>query len=307
VSLPAGYRIRPVDPVADLAAAVAIQVACDLFDIGFSDNEETWICDDWSESAHRGSWVVEDAAGEPCAYANISATDPGLTIDGYAAVLPQHRGAVRAGLIAHVEAEARRIAVGSPMMIVTFSATEGGGPVAETLGFTFSRAFWHMERGIDESFDATAPPTGVRLRPYIPPDDDRVGWELLEATFAGHYAIDPRPYEAYRSDVLEHERWDPSLVAFAEIGRDPIGIVVTEVIDGVGWVDDVGVRADVRGRGIGRALLEHGFALLAARGVERVQLNVDSRNATGATRLYEAAGMTVRRSYDCYEKRLVAG
>ncbi|MDP9185150.1 MAG: hypothetical protein M3O29_05730, partial [Actinomycetota bacterium] len=76
MSLRAGYRIRPVDPIADLAAAVAIQVACDLFDVGFADHEETWIRDDWSESAHRGSWVVEDAAGEPCAYANISATDP---------------------------------------------------------------------------------------------------------------------------------------------------------------------------------------------------------------------------------------
>ena len=65
------------------------------------------------------------------------------------------------------------------------------------------------------------------------------------------------------------------------------------------------VRA--RGRGVGRALLEHGFALLAARGVERIQLNVDSQNATGATRLYERAGMTIRRSFDCYEKALGSG
>ena len=61
-----------------------------------------------------------------------------------------------------------------------------------------------------------------------------------------------------------------------------------------------------RGRGIGRALLEHALGVLAARGATRVQLNVDSGNETGATRLYEAAGMIVRRWFDCYEKRLVA-
>lgn len=83
-----------------------------------------------------------------------------------------------------------------------------------------------------------------------------------------------------------------------------MGIVVGEIIDAIGWIDDVGVKAASRGRGIGRALLDNGFRLLAERGVDRVQLNVDSENATGATRLYERADMTIRRSFDCYEKRL---
>ena len=75
----------------------------------------------------------------------------------------------------------------------------------------------------------------------------------------------------------------------------------------VGWIGDLGVIEAGRGRGVGRALLEHGFASLAARGASRIQLNVDSANATGATRLYEAAGMTVRRSFECYEKHLTPG
>jgi hypothetical protein len=33
-------------------------------------------------------------------------------------------------------------------------------------------------------------------------------------------------------------------------------------------------------------------------------LNVDAGNETGATRLYEKAGMTVRRAFHAYEKRL---
>ena len=307
MSFPAGYRVRDVDPVADISVAAAIQEACDQFDVGFADNEETWVRDDWNGSSHRGAWIVEDASGEPVAFATLAATDPAASIDAYGAILPAHRAALRVPFIEQLEAWARRIAVGAPTMIMPFATTEAVGPVAESLGFVFSRAFWHMERPIDAAFQAIAPPSGVRLRPYRSPEDDRLGWELLEETFAGHYAIDPKTYEAYRHDMLEHERWDPSLVAFAEIDTGPVGIVVGEIVDGVGWIDDVGVRAEARGRGIGRALLEHGFALLGARRVDRIQLNVDSQNATGATRLYERAGMTIRRSFDCYEKALGPG
>jgi mycothiol synthase len=307
VTLPAGYRVREVDPVADVPVAAAIQEACDLFNVGFADNEELWVRDDWNDSSHRGAWIVEDGAGVPVAFANLSATDPSATIDAYGAVLPTHRDALRAPMIAYLEEASRRIAVGDPTMILPFATSEAAGPVAEALGFAFSRAFWHMERPIDRSFRAGAPPPGVNLRAYRSPEDDRLGWEILEETFAGHYSIDPKTFEDYRNDVLQHERWDPSLVAFAETDGQVIGIVVGEVMEGVGWIDDVGVRSAFRGRGVGRALLDHGFALLAARGVERIQLNVDSQNATGATRLYERAGMTIRRSFDCYEKRLGPG
>jgi mycothiol synthase len=86
-----------------------------------------------------------------------------------------------------------------------------------------------------------------------------------------------------------------------------VGVETCHVVDDVGWIGDLGVVARARGRGVGRALLERGFELLAARGLRLVQLNVDSQNETGATRLYESVDMTVRRSFDCYEKRLVAG
>jgi mycothiol synthase len=304
MSLPAGYRIREVDQRTDLAVVASIIETADRFDIGFADNEETWLLDDWRDSSFRCAWIVETDAGEPVAYANLSAVDPSATIDSFAAILPAHRDALRGSVIDHLEREARRFAVETPTLIVAVSSTEPAGPLIESLGFAFSRAFWHMERPIDAGFRASPLPAGVAIRPYVSPDDDRLGWEVLEETFAGHYAIDPKSFADHRADVLEHERWDPSLAAFAMVDGQTAGIVVGEIIDGVGWIDDVGVREGFRSRGIGRALLEHGFELLASRGVARIQLNVDSQNATGATRLYERAGMHIRRSFDCFEKRL---
>jgi ribosomal protein S18 acetylase RimI-like enzyme len=307
VSLPDGYRLRPASVEHDLDTAVAVLRACDLHDVGFDDVSEVWIKEDWLSSGHRGAWMVEDAEGSPCGFANLRSTDPSSTIDSFLPVLPAHRDAVRPALLELIEQEARSVAAGSPSLLTSFSAEEHAGPAAEAAGFSFARVFWHMQRPIDASFRPIVPPTDVRIRPYAADDDDRLSWELIDQAFAGHFGMDPVSLEEYLHDVVESDSWDPSLAAIAEREGTPVGIVTGYLIAPVGWIGDLGVIEAGRGRGIGRALLEHGFASLAARGATRIQLNVDSANATGATRLYEAAGMTVRRSFDCYEKRLTPG
>ena len=68
------------------------------------------------------------------------------------------------------------------------------------------------------------------------------------------------------------------------------------------WVHVLGVRRPWRRRGLGLALLLRVFAEFYARGERRAVLQVDSENETGATRLYERAGMSVARFSDLYEK-----
>jgi ribosomal protein S18 acetylase RimI-like enzyme len=58
---------------------------------------------------------------------------------------------------------------------------------------------------------------------------------------------------------------------------------------------------------LGIALLLHSFSEFYRRGKYKVGLGVDSQNLTGATRLYERAGMHVARTYISYEKELRAG
>ena len=307
MSLPAGYRLRTAAFEHDLDAAVAILQACDLHDVGFADDVSDWIRDDWTGSAHRGAWIVEDASGAPCAFADLGATDPSSTIDAFCPVLPTHREAVRPVLVATLEREALAISVGSPRLLLTFSATEGASQVAGAAGFTLARTFWHMHRPIDALFAATPPPSGVTIRPYDAVTDDRLGWELIQEAFAGHFGIDPMTFEDYLHDVIDSEMWNPALASIAELGGIPVGIVTGYLLGDVGWVGDLGVLASGRGRGIGRALLERAFEQLASQQAVHVQLNVDSGNETGATRLYEAAGMTVRRVFHCYEKVLRPG
>jgi ribosomal protein S18 acetylase RimI-like enzyme len=72
----------------------------------------------------------------------------------------------------------------------------------------------------------------------------------------------------------------------------------------MGWIGAIGVREHWRRRGLGLALLRHGFAELYRRGEHVIGLGVDAENPTGATRLYERAGMRVAWSAALYEKRL---
>ena len=60
-------------------------------------------------------------------------------------------------------------------------------------------------------------------------------------------------------------------------------------------------------RGLGLALLFGTFRRLCERGIRRTSLVVDSESPTGATRLYERAGMHADRFYAVYRKGVRRG
>ena len=62
-----------------------------------------------------------------------------------------------------------------------------------------------------------------------------------------------------------------------------------------------------RRKGLGLALLHHAFGEFYRRGYHKAALYVDAQNLTGATRLYERAGMHIVRQFDKYEKELRPG
>ena len=59
-----------------------------------------------------------------------------------------------------------------------------------------------------------------------------------------------------------------------------------------------------RRRGLGLALLRAAFAGFFARGTRRVGLEVDADSPTGATRLYQRAGMELTQVHAVWEREL---
>jgi mycothiol synthase len=307
VSLPGGYRMRDVDPSLDIGAVLALLRTCDEHDADFSDATETWLREDWGASTDRGSALAVDRDGTLAAYLSLESIDPSSQVDVYMPISPAHRPALRSPWTAIAVERSQAVAADGAAIHVTVAPEEGGGPALEAHGFERVRVFWHMERSVDRAFRTRPLPPGVAIRPYRVVADDRLGWQLTTGSFADHWGLDPWPWAAWESDVIGAETWDPSLVFIAEYRREPVGIVIGLDVEGIGWVGDLGVLPHARRLGVGRALLGQAFETFASKGFTTVRLNVDSGNETGATRLYEQAGMAVQRAFDCYEKRLVAG
>jgi ribosomal protein S18 acetylase RimI-like enzyme len=302
--LPGGFAIRPVDPTGDLEAVDDLVTVCDLADVGERDHQRSWIELAWTSEAVVGTWLVHDPDGRAAAYVELEAVVPGGSLDASLTIHPRHRdGPLRAALLAFVGERARELAIvpGSVLWVSGPSGEPGLAADVTAAGFAHVRVFWRMEWIVDRSYEPGEPPEGITIRPGVDPDDDRAIHAVLEEAFRGHFGLEPMTFERFLTEFKDG-LYEASLTRLAEVDGQIVGVAVNHTPDGVGWVGDLGVLPVHRRRGIGGALLRSSFAALASRGVDRVLLNVDSQNETGATRLYEAVGMNVRRAFDIYER-----
>ncbi|MET7619702.1 GNAT family N-acetyltransferase [Streptomyces sp. NPDC005408] len=149
-----------------------------------------------------------------------------------------------------------------------------------------------------------APPPGLTLRDCSDEADRRRAHELIEETFAEHYDHQPRTYQQWLDDRGKGVDW--SLVWIASLaGSGDVAVVLTrDDREPHGWIQYLGVRKQHRGSGIASHLLRHAFGVYADRGRDTIALGVDTGNATGALRLYEAHGMSLYFAVDTWEVTL---
>ncbi|MGW5347982.1 GNAT family N-acetyltransferase [Streptomyces sp. HUAS TT3] len=88
-------------------------------------------------------------------------------------------------------------------------------------------------------------------------------------------------------------------------GHGDVGVPLTrDDRAAMGRVSHLGVRSDVRGRGVGGFLLRQALAAYAVRGRDIVAPAADMRNETGALGLYEAHGTKLHYAVDTWELSL---
>ena len=143
------------------------------------------------------------------------------------------------------------------------------------------------------------------MRAYADADGEHVH-ALLDDAYAGwdrDYV--ERGHDDWLAFMTAHDDFDPDLWFLAERDGELVGCALHwRETQGKGWVKDLVVDPGERGRGLGKALLQQGFAAYRDRGAERVGLKVDAGNPTGAPQLYERVGFVVDRSYAVWTKRL---
>jgi mycothiol synthase len=184
-----------------------------------------------------------------------------------------------------------------------FVQNDAAGRLFGDLGYRNVRTWWRMT--IDLTDDAAPePPDGIELRPFDPARDSRAVYTSLDEAFRDHWGEGMHSYEDWAAGVAD----EPGFVLTAVDGAEIAGVLVARAATGAdpdaGLIGELGVRRPWRKRGLGLFLLRTAFAELRRLGRTRAVLNVDAESPTGATRLYERAGMRVELAWDRWEKVL---
>lgn len=193
-------------------------------------------------------------------------------------------------------------------------------------GFEKVRTWWQMSRRVhhEEADLDCEPGPGVRIRQVVPegdgqPDEDdlRTVHDVLEEAFADHFNSHEETFDEFLARLRADpgHRWDHWWVAELNDTPEPqpAGALVASVSSGGegapdgSYVDYIGVLSSARGRGVAKSLLRTVIADAAARGRDRVGLEVDADSPTGADGLYVSMGWTTSYVTESWHRTVAVG
>jgi mycothiol synthase len=175
--------------------------------------------------------------------------------------------------------------------------------------FESHRKYWRLRIDHKDSTSknpvAKLPITEIEIRSFSESEANLL-WmhQLSNEIFADHYDFNPMNFERWKSEFASGVN-NPALWRVAYIDDKPVGYSWGSerfASEGFGYVASLGVLREFRSLGIAKALLNDAFQRDATAGLQGTLLHCDATNPTGATRLYETAGMRVDRIYVAYRK-----
>jgi mycothiol synthase len=290
-SPPDGLSVRAAT-AEDAAAINELITAADIAVQGWSESSESELLGWWRMmDLERNSWVVHDAGGVR-AYAVVFAHGDKAELDGY--VHPDHRNrGLGAWLVARAEERGRELGK-EKLHAFSLAADERAHKLFAQFGMRELRRYYRMMIELDAPPPGPEWPDGLRAETFQLDDAEAFHDAMVEA-FEDEWGFVAMTFEEWREmRLVKDPDFDPTLWFLVRDG-DEIAAVMRNEPDrsGAGFVGALGVRKPWRKRGLGQALLRHAFGEFYRRGKRRVALGVDAENPTGATRLYERAGMHV--------------
>jgi len=320
--LPEGFTARPTTRDDHRAVTDLINL-CAVADTGRPTEADGELLVDWSSPGFdlaANTCVVLAPDGRIVGYGEVwNVQEPRVLSWVWSHTHPDYRAyGIDSYLLRRAEDRARElIPLAPPGTRITLRAgisTTRHDAIArlESAGFENVRTF--LKLGIDLDTLPSAPvwPDGIALRTVRGTDDElyRV-WAAKEETFQDHWGRLPVQFESWLHWTRHDHDVDLALWFLAMDGDEIAGVCLcrlqtTEFPD-TSCVDTLGVRRPWRRRGIALALLRHAFVEFYRRGQRKAALGVDADSLTGATALYEKAGMREFQRHFTFEKELRPG
>lgn len=314
--LPVSFRLRAarwtdLEPVAQL-----------ILDVCTSDGDATMavspavLKNEWKNpgfNLETDAWVMTTADGRVVGYEEFVDRHAHVSLQGDGYVHPDFMGkGIGTAMLHALEKRARkemeladpehRVFIRNGMAIGDTVSRE----MHENEGYKPIRFFWRMEITLDGPPPAPNWPEGIQLRPFELEEHNYAVYLAHEEAFRDHWGHTPHSYDEWQHH-MNNEEMDPSLWFIACEGDQVAGYALNRYRNGNGWVGTLGVRRPWRKHGLGLALLYRSFGEFFKRDTPVISLGVDAANQTGATRLYQKAGMHVAAEYVTYEKELRPG
>lgn len=226
-------------------------------------------------------------------------------IDG--GVHPGHRGrGIGAGLMERMEARGRELAQRQHPGRGFHFDTGGGLEDSSARSFHLSRGYqvarhYHlMGRPLrlgEAAAEITASPAAPDVAIRAPePQDEQAVLTAHAAAFADHWgSAPPSPSRWHEQWVSRSNRHAVSRLVLDEAGTVLAYSLCGQWVEREIYVNMLGTIPAARGRGLGSLVLAHTIEAAAAGGdYDVMELDVDSDSLTGATRLYERLGFTIK-------------
>jgi mycothiol synthase len=175
----------------------------------------------------------------------------------------------------------------------------------EREGYMPVRHFYRMTIELTRETPEPSWPEGFALQPFDLERDGGVVHAVIEEAFEHEWGHTPETPEEWHAHTLTRAGYAPELWIVVRDGDEIAAVTVCDAKRfGMAWIGTVAVRPAWRKRGLGLAMLHEAFDRFRERGETLAGLGVDAQNATGATRLYERAGMQRAWAAAVYEKEL---
>jgi len=302
--VPAGLRTTQVT-TADTAALTKLVRDMEVEYFGRTETNDTEIRGVLTSPELRGSrncvglWDGDELVATMLAFDGLE-HGRGLHTDLFISPQLPNRGEVARCLLDGGQAFASTLPFGPGdyLKCESFGNDDDVAQTLEDLGYESHRSYLRMRLDFDDAPEPGSPPEGLTAR-RMTDDDWQAMHGVITAAFRDHYDSHPLPLELFRQDSVnettDFDRW--RLVCD---GPQCVGVCIASnryAAHGLGYVENIGVLREYRGRGIATYLLRDAFRRDHDKGLRGTSLHCDATNETGATRLYESVGMSRDQEY----------
>jgi mycothiol synthase len=289
----------------DFDDVLDFMIRCDVTEFGEPDTSREDLEQLWSEiNLASDAWLARDEQQRVIGFANVSDTVDGYQMDIYLHLLlspPSIEDILMRFCLERAQKMHDEAPQGTKLHLRGYASSKSTRlqQIYEKSGFDRHTYHYRMQIDFSGPFEQPVWPDNYQLAAYRPEDELEL-YQFIQRAFdwPGHKDT---PIDLWRSLVFRGGQYDPEVFLLVRDVDSLVGAALSYDEEGSGWIRQLAVEKEYRGKGLGSLLLRQMFYIFQQRNAASVALGVASVNAN-AINFYERSGMYRSREFIEYRK-----